>query len=93
MNNTTIQAAENPVFAFLNGKAFTLDGVHGTFKHSCYVDRHGLTVNRLDHNPSAAGKRSEAYRKVRQQLRDDWSTDLTDSIETYCKIATDLGFK
>ena len=29
--------------------------------------------------PTARGKRTEAYRRVRRELRDDWSTDLKQS--------------
>jgi|CXWL01.1.fsa_nt_gi hypothetical protein len=33
----------------------------------------------LDLVPTARGRRTEAYQKIRQELRDDWSTDLTES--------------
>lgn len=84
----------NPVFAFLDGRRMTLDGVEGVFKHevreALYPYRH--TVERLIHHPTARGKRSEAYQTVRARLHDDWSTDLTDSIERYGEIAMKLGF-
>jgi hypothetical protein len=82
----------NPVYAFLDGKSYKLDGVHGHFQHQTYVDRFDLLVQRLYHIPSPHGKRSKAYLAYKAELRDDWSSDLSDNIERYCAIALELGY-
>ena len=83
------------VFTFLDGKSFTLDGVHGQFRHEVRwaVYPYAHATERLYHEPSAKGRRSEAYQALRREYRDDWVTDLTDSIERYCEIATKLGYR
>jgi hypothetical protein len=56
------------------------------------VDREGINMNvvvEVDHpregnyrvwlEPTRKGKESKAYREMRQILRDDWSSDITDS--------------
>lgn len=76
----------------LNGQTYTLDGVHGTIK----VERNpsglhgGLPILKVTHEPSARGKRSEAYLRVKRQLHDDYDTDLTWS-ERLPQIATEKG--
>ena len=85
----------NPLFAFLDGKRYTLDGVAGVLRHDQRTARYPYvhTVQRLLHVASAAGKRSEQYRTERTTLGDDYVTDLTDSIERYCSIAVELGYE
>lgn len=69
------------IFAFLDSKPYTLDGVHGRFS---------LEGSSLYHRPT--NRRSETYRKIKAQLGDDWDTDLTAS-ERIVPIAIELGFK
>jgi hypothetical protein len=71
MNNTTTTG--NAVFAFLDGKTFTLDGVHGTFEHELRQVRYpyARTEERLHHRASAAGRRSKVYQDSKRQLGDD----------------------
>lgn len=83
----------NEVFEFLHGRPVTIDGVPGRLRHEVFVDRFGLTVERLMHDATGAGRRSSAYRSLRARLGDDYSTDLTASLERYCAIAEALGFK
>ncbi len=63
----------------LDGKHLVLDGIDGHIK----VERprpspyYGTTLTRVIHNASAKGRKSDEYRKIKQKLGDDWSTDLT----------------
>jgi len=87
------ESTTNQVFAFLHGKRATLDGIEGIFQHEVREARYPYphTVERLNHLPTARGKRTDAYRETKRRLGDDWSTDLTDS-DRYFEIATKLGF-
>src|SRR6185369_10976587 len=77
----------NTLFAYLDGREYTLDDVHGTFEHSGVWPR-----EQLYHNPTAKGKRTKAYREKRRQLEDDWCSNLTEAIDRYCAIARELGY-
>jgi hypothetical protein len=83
------------IFEFLNGKRYTLDGISGHFKYRTYeaIYPSRRTVHKLSHEADARGRRSERYQETKRKLQDDWSTDLTDSIERYCDIAHKLGFE
>ena len=83
----------NEVFEFLHGRRVTIDGVPGVLQHEVSVDRFGLTVERLMHNATSHGRRSTEYSRLRARLGDDYSTDLTASLERYCAIAETFGFK
>ena len=84
----------NPVFEFLDGKSYTLNGISGVFAHETHraIFPYPHTVERLNHEPDEEGRCSEAYRETRSELGDDWSTDLTNAIETYCEIALKMGY-
>lgn len=69
----------------IDGKEYTLDGVHGRFK----VDRSRAHDTRVTHEPSARGRRSEAYLETKRELRDDWSSDLTNT-ERLADIASEF---
>jgi hypothetical protein len=77
----------NTLYAFLNGREYVLDGVHGHFVHSGE-----WPYERLGHEPSKRGKRTKRYQETKRRLRDDWSTDLSDSIERQVDIAIELGY-
>lgn len=85
--------AANEIFDFLHGKEYILHGIHGIFEYKATFSRY---LNRwehsLYHNPSEIGQQTEEYRKTRRKLGDDWTTDLTNNIESYCAIATKLGY-
>ena len=83
----------NPLFAFLNGKTFKLNGVEGVFQHKITEVRYPYkrTEESLYHNPTANGKRSVAYKREKQALGDDWNTDLTHS-DTAVEAAIALGY-
>ena len=83
----------NTIFEFLNGREYVLNGVHGTFRHEIThaIYPYAHTREALSHVPSKRGMRTNAYREIKRQLRDDWTTDLTDSLERYCTIAAELG--
>lgn len=81
----------NPLFDAMDELTYTLDGVHGTFRHVLHRHLSGYIESRLTHVPSAAGKRSKAYQTVKAKLRDDWESDLTQDIDGYCAIALALG--
>lgn len=70
----------------IDGRTYTLDGVHGTIK----VDRRDPLRTHVSHEPSAKGKRSAPYLATKARLRDDWSTDLSWS-ERLADIASALG--
>ena len=78
----------NKLFAFLDGKEYVLDGVHGTFEHTGTWPR-----EQLYHNPSSRGKRTAKYQKIKRLLGDDHCTNLTASIDTYCQAARELGYE
>jgi len=82
----------NNVFEFLNGRFVTIDGVAGRLRHEVFVDWLGLTVERLMHDATPAGRRSNSYREIRRRLGDDYSTDLTQNLERYCALTARLGF-
>lgn len=59
----------------IDGKRHTLDGIEGVIR----VDRSRQFDTRVDHHPTAKGKKTAAYLKIKRQLGDDWSTDLSSS--------------
>jgi hypothetical protein len=85
---------DNAIFEYLHGRPYTLDGISGQFEYRSHqaIYPYPRMVARLWHTPDAAGRDTEEYRKLRRQLGDDWSTDLTDSIERFCAIALELGY-
>jgi hypothetical protein len=85
----------NPIFEFLHGKTYRLHGVSGTFCHKVgrAIYPYRRTVEDLYHEPDANGRRTKYYRDRRADLGDDWSTCLTQAIDTYCDIATKLGYE
>lgn len=70
---------------FINGKAYKLDGVAGKIKVS--GER---PYTKVEHIPSKAGMRTEAYQWLRRELKDDYVTDLTWS-ERLVDIMIELG--
>jgi len=68
---------------FLNaiaGRAVTLDGVEGTLS----IER----GDRIVHKATTKGRKTEKYQAARRQLRDDYTSDVTDceeSLATICK--------
>ena len=88
--NTTLQQAGNEIFEFLDGREYTLDGVHGHFRYR--VLGRLTTKHELAHIPSDQGRESEAYLEVKRKLGDDWTTDLSNSLR-HCEIAIELGYQ
>ena len=84
----------NRMFEWLNNRKCTHKGIRGTLKHtvSHAIYPYPHTVERLTHEPTPAGKRTQTYIDTKRELGDDWVTDLTTSIETYCAIAHRLGY-
>ncbi|MHA2135988.1 MAG: hypothetical protein ACW99J_19180 [Candidatus Thorarchaeota archaeon] len=77
-----------------DGKLVTLDGLCCKIRVSSYMARYPVEqrVISVHAEPTRAAKRSEAYRRVRRELRDDWSTDILDSdITVQAKILAQLG--
>lgn len=68
----------------IDGREYILDGIHGTIQ----VDLHPYNT-RVMHEPSKLGKETEAYQATRRVLRDEWSTDLSQS-ERVVTIAYEL---
>jgi hypothetical protein len=95
----SISTQANPVFAFLDGKQYVLDGMSGVFKHT-FIERPDLSVDgrrwfaeSLDFMPDECGRQTEQYRETKQWLGDDWVVDMSDSIDQYCTIAQELGYE
>lgn len=82
--NTTSKMSYDQALDFINGKAYKLDGVAGKLK----VERGPYL--KVEHVPSKAGMKSEAYLAVKRKLRDDYVTDLTWS-ERFPEIMVALG--
>ena len=72
-------------FEYLNGKTVVRDGRTGTLVHSHWTARYPYVhdVHKLSWEPSEEAKRTESYQCIKRQLKDDWSTDLTDS-DVWC---------
>lgn len=79
----------NPIYRFLNGKVYNLDGVQGIFY---YRPIESFGRDTIEHQPTPVGKQSAHYAEVKRQLRDDWSSDLTHS-ERVADIAVALGYR
>jgi hypothetical protein len=84
----------NPVWVYLDGREYILNGVHGHFRHTAHgaLYPYPYVVEKLEHEPSERGMRSKHYRETRARLGDDWSTDLSQAIEEYCEIAIQFGY-
>jgi hypothetical protein len=87
MTIRTVVTTIDQAYDAINGKAYTLDGIHGHIKVEHFAGR--LSIS---HNPSKKGKETDAYQKMRAQLRDDWSSDLTNS-ERLGTIMWELGIR
>lgn len=80
------------IFEFLNGKIYSYNGLDGIFQHKKYKTKHHGTIERLYHEKTEKAKESPEYLKIKYELGDDWSSDLTNDIETVCNIALELGY-
>lgn len=80
------------LFEALDGRHYTLDGVSGVLRHKTISARYPYphVDHTLSHMADAKGKRSPKYIELRDKLRDDWSTDLTNS-DRLIDIAMRLG--
>jgi len=75
--------AWDDVLEAINGKKITHDGISGTIRVERVFGR-----TKVSHEADARGRKSEKYRSLRRQLRDDWYTDLSESDpETLVKVA------
>lgn len=84
----------NDVFQFLDGKYYTLDGIEGQFCHSYwYSPALYEWFEWLYHIPTINSRKTPAYQSLRNQLGDNWDTNLTNNIERYCAIAVELGYQ
>lgn len=81
------------VMEYLHGKEHTHRGIHGTIQYRQSKDRYGNTVHHLTHEPSEKGKRTEVYQKQKQELGDDWVTDLYSDPETFGNVAHAQGYR
>ena len=64
-------------YAKINGMAWNLSGVNGTLRIETI---NGMTE--IVHHATAGGRRSKAYRTIREQLGDDYVTQLEIGEET-----------
>ena len=83
-----------PIEEFLDGKTLVRQGISGTFKleshQAIYPYPHIST--KLWHAPDEVGKQTQEYRDIKNQLGDDWETDLTDNFEAQIEAAILLGY-
>ena len=81
LRNLTDDSSTAKLFRALDGRHYTLDGIGGVLSYETFVASYPYphVDHSFHHRPDAKGRRSEEYLKVRRMLRDDWSTDLTNS--------------
>lgn len=85
-------SARTELFEALDGRSYTLDGISGTLVFTTYraIYPYDRTVEKLEHRPDRRGKATPEYQRLKDQLHDDWMTDLTDS-HALVAIAQELG--
>lgn len=81
------------IYELLNGKVYVdSDGIEMVIKHktcnAIYPYKH--ISHDLGAYPTVNGKETDAYQKIRKQLRDDWSTDLG-SLDNLYEIVQAVG--
>ncbi len=68
-----------------NGRTVVHGGISGVIEL-----RGERPYQKVYHVPDAKGKRTKAYADMRDKLRDDWSTDLTEA-DALCEHMAALG--
>ena len=90
---TDRQSLLHDVGMWLDGKTGTVDGMRGRFQYTTYRPRGSTrTTQTLVHQPNAAARETQAYREQRQQLGDDFVTDLTNS-DDLMNIARSMKYR
>jgi hypothetical protein len=75
-NSANTRGFTERLYEALDGKTVTHQGISGVIR--CRpIQRAWGVEHRLDHIPDAKGRRTEAYRSLKRQLGDDWSSDLS----------------
>lgn len=79
---------------FLENREYKLDGIDGYFEFVSRIGYYPYThrVIQIHHQANLTGQQSEAYRAIKRQLGDDWSTDMTANLERLVAILCELGF-
>ena len=64
-----------------DGRVVTVDGLRCKLRVTTFTQRYPYERRMIDVSaePTRAAKRTEAYLRVRRELRDDWSTDVLES--------------
>lgn len=81
------------LYELLDGKIFTdSDGIEMKIVHKSFqaIFPYQHTSHTLYAQPTEKGKATDAYWTIKQQLRDDWSTDLGES-DDLMEIAEQVG--
>jgi len=85
--NVNSEVSLTEAYILINGMPWTLNGIAGTLQ----VTKGPHGQNSIEHHPNAAGKRSEAYRETKSQLRDDWFTTLDEDFDELGRIFEKVG--
>jgi hypothetical protein len=78
----------------IHGRTIILNGIERVVRFSAYeaIYPYRHTVRNLHAEPTAKGKRTEAYQSEKHILGDDWFTDLAESDPTVlADVAARLG--
>jgi len=84
MGNATMEqrGRQDAFLSMLHGRTVVLDGISGVIRYE---------PSRITHEPDAEGRDHPEYQWVRDQVGDDWTTDLTQSRSILRRIANELG--
>ena len=88
------QPEPDPIYAFLDGKTWTVNGISGTLKHRMWYALYPYErwVESFELVPDEAGKATEQYKAEKRKAGDDWVIDLTWSIDHMCEAAVAYGY-
>lgn len=80
-------------FELLDNKFCVIDGLTCQIKHKAFnaISPYMHVAHTLTAIPTEEAKETEAYRKVKRELRDDWTFSLEENSELRFSILEQLG--